>query len=282
MAIRIEQPELAELFTRTAIEVSRARMMEREEERRQEREARRDAVERARQWELEKMELASRQDFEREMKAKAWDLEKMEISSRLDFEREERKRQRELDKIDAALEQIDKEVESGKITEEQADPLRFSTRMKKWEIDVPISLIKPPTERAPFGIAPWYLSPEYKDTPEGRAAIKKALEDRGVSTRKITPSQQLAAIKVLLSEELQEPTWLERLIPGGKGALTEEEEYYRGVLQDIAKGVSNIPEGIISPGLPEPKSQEEYDMIPAGERYIDSGGNIRVKRLGQP
>ena len=53
-------------------------------------------------------------DIEAERRARAWQIEKMELASRLDFEREERERIRKLDEIDNKLRQLDKEKEQGK------------------------------------------------------------------------------------------------------------------------------------------------------------------------
>lgn len=189
-------------------------------------------------------------DLQASMRSQQWEVEKMEVRSRVDFEREERERMRKLDSIDNALRQIDKEVESGRITNKQADNLRFYQEMKRYGAAPPVSLIQPPREER---------------------------------ERYVSPTQRMAAYKQLQTEELREPTWLERLLPGGKGELTEEELFYREMFEKTARGQTNIPtpsgvpSGTISQGLPQPKTQLEYNAIPSGENYIDSSGNIRTK-----
>jgi len=188
-------------------------------------------------------------DLQAAMRSQQWEVEKMEIRSRLDFEREEKERMRRLDDADNALQQIDREVESGRITNKQADNLKFYQEMKRYGAAPPVSLIQPP---------------------------------RKERERYISPSQRMAAYKALQTEELREPTWLERLLPGGKEPLTEEEQYYRELFQATARGVptgtsAGIPTGTISQGLPQPKTQQEYNAIPSGSQYIDSTGNIRTK-----
>lgn len=103
----------------------------------------------AQQMEHEKEMAAFRAqlDLDAAKRSQMWAVEKMEIRSRLDFEREEGERVKKLDSIDNALRQIDKEVESGRITEEQAAPIRFSYEMKRHGATPAVSLIRPPTEK---------------------------------------------------------------------------------------------------------------------------------------
>lgn len=55
---------------------------------------------------LEKEKRNLQWEFEAEQRARAWQIEKLGIISRLDFEREEKERQRKLNEIDAARKQI--------------------------------------------------------------------------------------------------------------------------------------------------------------------------------
>lgn len=210
----------------------------------------------AQQQEHEKQMTAFRAqlDLQASMRSQQWEVEKMEIRSRLDFEREEKERMRRLDDIDSALRQIDREVESGRITEVQANTLKFNQEMKRYGTAPPVSLIKPPAEER---------------------------------ERYISPSQRMAAYKALQTKELREPTWLERLLPGGKGELTEEEQYYRELFEQTARGepatptgtqgVTGIPSGTISSGSPIVRNDADFDALPSGAEFIDPQGNKRRK-----
>lgn len=117
------------------------------------------AQERAMAFELEKMEMRSRQDFEQELRmrqfdyekfnrAKEWEMEKMEIASRLDFEREEKDRQRKIDNADNAIEAIQKKITAG---EYSADDKRIQNFLLYYEMEklgadapTPTSFIQPP------------------------------------------------------------------------------------------------------------------------------------------
>ena len=71
-----------------------------------------EAEERAKMWELTKMELSSQQQYahearmkqvelDKEARAHEWVIEKAEIASRMDFQRQEEERQRKLSELDA-------------------------------------------------------------------------------------------------------------------------------------------------------------------------------------
>jgi len=208
----------------------------------------------ARQIEHERKMTAFRAeiDLQAAMRSQQWEVEKMEIRSRLDFEREEKERMRRLDDADNALRQIDREVEAGRITEVQANALRFSQEMKKYGAAPPVSLIQPPREER---------------------------------ERYISPSQRMAAYKALQTEELREPTAWEKFLPtwlGGKEELTEEEQFYREMFEKTAKGIPlgaapSIPTGTISSGLPIVRNDADFDALPSGAEFIDPQGNKRRK-----
>lgn len=179
-------------------------------------------------------------DLQASMRSQQWELEKMEIRSRVDFEREERERVRNLDSIDNALRQIDKEVESGRYDEnsERIQNLRFYYKMKRQGTAPPVSLIQPPREER---------------------------------ERYISPAQRMAAYKQLQTEELREPTWLERLLPGGKGELTEEELFYREMFEKTARGepAGTITSPITTDTDIEPTSETEFYGIVSRLKAID-------------
>jgi len=188
-------------------------------------------------------------DLQMQERAKAWEIEKMELRSRMDFQREEQKRQRKIDDAENAIRQLEKEIQAGKFDE---DDLQIKNLMLYYELQSqfpdrapPTGLIKPPVERA---------------------------------EKVVSPTQRISAMRALREEEYQEPTWLERKLPWGKEPLSPEIEAEKEILQSIVSGEYTAPARVISPGLPEPKTQQEYDMIPSGSQYIDSNGNVRTKR----
>ncbi len=95
--------------------------------------ARRVAEDRAMKWELEKMELRSKQSFaqelrreqfsyDRENRAEEWAIEKMTIASRLDFAASEKERTRELEEIAAERRRLQKATNPSTGTVKKNDP----------------------------------------------------------------------------------------------------------------------------------------------------------------
>jgi len=252
MAIRIQQAGLPELYAKAATlagQAQRARELEQQAIRRQEqiqsiqaqRESQQIALEQQRNMRL----LDAQLDLEMYERSKRWEIDKMQLRSQVDFQREEQQRQRKLDSIDSALQQIDKEVLAGRMTEQEAYPIKLKYEIEKMGVDVPVSLVRPPAERA---------------------------------EKVVSPTQRISAMRALREEEYREPTWLEKFLPGGKGELSPEIQEEKQILQSIVKGEYTAPTGTISSGLPEPKTKVEYDRIPSGSQYIDSEGNVRIKR----
>lgn len=181
-------------------------------------------------------------DLQAAMRSQEWEMEKMEVRSRLDFERSEKERIRKLDDVDNALRQIDREVEAGRITEVQANALKFRQEMKKYGAAPPVSLIQPPTEE-----------------------------------REVSLAQQMSAIKYLRKEEFKEPTGWEKFLHEttfgayGKEELTEDEKFYREMFEQTARG---IPSGTIS----SPAVQVPTGAFKIGQE-IERGG-IKYKVVG--
>ncbi|MFZ2095968.1 MAG: hypothetical protein WAV05_04945, partial [Anaerolineales bacterium] len=121
-----------------------------------------------RQMELEYNAMLRKQDIAIDLqmheRAKLWEIEKMEMASRMDFAREEQSRQRKLDSIDSALQQIDKEVLAGRMTEQEAYPIKLKYEFSKSNIDVPTSLLPGGAEER-YGVEPWWR--QLKNAPEG-------------------------------------------------------------------------------------------------------------------
>ncbi len=104
--------------------------------------AREASEQRAMQWEVDKMQFRSQQDFEQELRrnqfsydrenrAQEWDIEKAEIASRMDFERDEKERQTRLDRIASSRGEIDRKVERGDATEKQMELFRLNLDLEE-------------------------------------------------------------------------------------------------------------------------------------------------------
>lgn len=231
MAIEIQQPGLAGLYGAAAVISKR----EVEARRKQEEQARKEEIRMQQEFQRSTKMLDAQLDLEMYERSKRWEIDKMELRSRLDFEREEKERVRKLDDIDNALRQIDKEVESGRMSEEQAQPLRFTYEMKKLGIDTPISLIRPPTEE--------------KITPTKRTDID-------------------AAIKFLREYEEKKRKAAKFYHPLAPEPTAEEEaaaEFYRGIIGDITP---TAPPGIDEINI-EPSSEAEFYSTVSKLKAID-------------
>lgn len=84
-------------------------------------------------------------DLQMQERAKMWEIEKMELRSRMDFEREEKRRQRKLDEKQARLDALEKAQEAGTISKKdyEAAYLRVIT-------GVPFGLERQLTEQQKF------------------------------------------------------------------------------------------------------------------------------------
>lgn len=179
MAIRIEQPGLAGLYGAAAV----LSKQEAEARRAQEQAARRQDIQEQRQYQQNVKLLDTQLDLEMYERSKRWEIDKMELRSQMDFQREEQLRQRKMDSIDSAIQQIDKEVLAGRMTEQEAKPIKLKYEMEKMGIDIPISLL-PGREREEAGL-PWYMREAYKEFPEAQAIRERMI------TGKVDPTQQL-------------------------------------------------------------------------------------------
>lgn len=186
-------------------------------------------------------------DLQMQERAKLWEIDKMELRSRLDFEREEKKRQRVLDEYDAAIKYIN---DSDLFDEQQKEGLIFKAGMKLLNQNI--------------------------------TGADKIIFPTEPTQRQVTPTQRVSAMKKLREEEaFQEPTRWQKFVPeilGGRPSeLSPEILAEKELLESIAAGQYEPPAGTISPDLPKPTTQAEYDSIPRGSQYMDSKGNVRTK-----
>jgi len=103
-------------------------------------------------------------DLQMQERAKLWEIDKMQLRSQIDFQREEQLRQRKLDSIDSAMQQVDKEVLAGRITEQEAYPIKQKLELSKVGVSVPVSAF-PGDEEDEYGVRPYWM--RGRDAPEG-------------------------------------------------------------------------------------------------------------------
>lgn len=103
-------------------------------------------------------------DLQMQERAKLWEIDKMQLRSQIDFQREEQKRQRKLDSIDSALQQIDKEVLAGRITEQEAYPIKQKLELSKSGVNISVSAF-PGDEEDRYGVRPYWMRGQ--EAPEG-------------------------------------------------------------------------------------------------------------------
>lgn len=104
-------------------------------------------------------------DLQMNERAKLWEIQKMELRSQIDFQREEQQRQRKLDSLDSAIQQIDKEVLAGRITEKEAYPIKQKLEISKTGVSVPISAFQDDEDEDKFGVQPYWM--RGREAPEG-------------------------------------------------------------------------------------------------------------------
>ncbi len=217
------------------------------------------------QYDMSVREMQMEMSLEAERRARAWQIEKMEIASRLDFEREERDRQRRLESIDNKLRQLEKEKDEGRFS---ADDRAYSNAVAYWESQKTFveTGIRPPKGGKQYGVEPYWM--EYKQAPEGtpeRQLYESKLEQQvsGVRTGTLPWYLDPRYIRSTAAEE-------ER---ANRGIFLDPEDI------DEFLGMGRGGEAIKAPitDLPRPKSRAEYDALPKGTRYIDPEGNVRTK-----
>lgn len=205
-------------------------------------------------------------DLQMSERSKLWEIEKMELRSRLDFEREEKERIRKLDSIDSALQQIDKEVLAGRLTEQEAYPIKLKYQMNKMGVDTPISLLPPGDEEERFGVQPYWM--RGRDAPEGTP--ERQLYDAKME-------QQISGVRAGTVPYYLDPTFIStypeaaRQSQEARGIFLSDEEF-----SDLMRGITPT-ESMPIPELPTITSDVEYDALPSGTEFIDPEGNRRRK-----
>jgi len=171
MPIEIQQKGMAQLYGAAAV-VSKA---EKEAQRKQD-------IQMQQQYQQDMKVLDAQLDLEMYERSKRWEIDKMQLRSQMDFQREEQQRQRKLDSADSAIQQIDKEVLAGRITEQEAYPIKQKLELNKLGVNVPISAF-PGEGEDRYGVRPYYTDPEFeRDFPELAEAKRRDVTEGRVGT----------------------------------------------------------------------------------------------------
>jgi hypothetical protein len=103
-------------------------------------------------------------DLEMRERAKVWELDKMQLRSQMDFQREEADRQRKLTNIDNKLTQLEKEKDSGRFS---ADETAYANAVSYWQAqkDFIETGVRPPAAQKQFGVQPHWM--RGRDAPVG-------------------------------------------------------------------------------------------------------------------
>ena len=163
MGITIQQPGATEAAAAAGTAIGKGQRAKEDRasaERKQAQTAQRAAQQKAQQvamdWELQKMQMRSQQEFEQELadkqwdyerfnRAKAWDIEKMELTSRMDFQQEEQERIRELGRIGNQILAVKKAKEDGQFTgrEFEYENMLFNLEQQQFGIKNPSKTLDP-------------------------------------------------------------------------------------------------------------------------------------------
>lgn len=106
-------------------------------------------------------------DLQMNERAKLWEIDKMQLRSQMDFQREEQQRQRKLDGYDNIDTQLDKEISAGRVSEKDDGVrlLRLKNDLARQGMNVSINELRQLQEGEKTGVSPWWMAG--KDAPEG-------------------------------------------------------------------------------------------------------------------
>lgn len=221
-------------------------------------------------------------DLQMQERAKLWEIDKMQLRSQMDFQREEQQRQRKMDSIDSAIQQIDKEVLAGRITEQEAYPIKQKLELSKTGVSVPVSAF-PGDEEDRYGVRPYWMrgreAPE--GTPERRlyeAKMAEGISGERMGTRPYYFDPSFLSTYPEAARQAQE----------ARGIFLSDEEFNamaRGETTELPLGDKALDVGVRA-DQPElnfmdygkeaevvtVSSDAEYDALPSGTEFIDQGG----------
>lgn len=285
MGVTIQQKGLAQLYGRAATlagQAQRARELEQRAIRQQEQLRSIEAQKEAQQMQVEQQRsmrmLDAQLDLEMYERSKRWEIDKMQLRSQVDFQREEQSRQRKLDSYDNALTQIDKEVQAGTMTEKEAEPYKLKINLNKQGVNVSVSELRQGQDEDRFGVDPYWM--RGKDAPEGTP-------ERQLYESKL--QQEISGQRAGTIPYYLEPSFIStypeaaRQAQESRGIFLSDEEF-----ESLKAETPNIPlankqldigvrtegeaeRGIVE-GLPVVASDADYDALPSGTEFTDQGG----------
>ena len=207
-------------------------------------------------------------DLQMQERAKIWEIEKMQLRSQIDFQREEQLRQRKQDSIDSALQQIDKEVLDGRMTEQEAYPIKQKLELNKLGVNVPVSAF-PGDEEDRYGVQPYWMrgreAPE--GTPERQLYEAKMAEQISGERRGVVPYYL-------------DPTFIStypeaaRQAQEARGIFLSDEEFesLKGEATELPLGGKQLNVGI------QTGVQKVLDAATARQILIEAGGDKGAAR----
>ncbi|KKN73143.1 hypothetical protein LCGC14_0404520 [marine sediment metagenome] len=230
-------------------------------------------------------------DLEMQQRARMWEVDKMELRSQIDFQREEQLRQRKLDSYDNVDTQLDKEVQSGRMTEKDAEPYRLKNDLARQGMNISVSEItRQQKGDEQFGIPPYweeYFGEDYEGTTERQFAEAKrrdVIEGRtGTIPIHLDPNwlranrsiaMQVLESRGILLEEDEIDTWIESASRGETELPLGDKQLDIGVRVQPENQLSGTEE---TTGLPEPSTLAEANALPKGTRFKAPDGTIRIR-----
>ena len=282
MAISIQQKGLAQLYGRAATlagQSQRARELEQRAIRQQEQLRSIEAQKEAQQMQVEQQRsmrmLDAQLDLERYERARRWDIDKMELRSQMDFQREEQQRQRKLDSYDNIDAQLDKEVLAGNISEGDVELYRFKNNLARQGMNISISELRQQQDEDRFGVDPYWM--RGRDAPEGtpERQLYEAKMAEGISGERagtIPWDMSPKYIRTAVAEQsrfargiMLEPEEIEAFARTPEAPLMDKQ-------LDIGVRVEGEAERDIVEGLPVVISDADYDALPSGTEFTDQSG----------
>ncbi len=124
-------------------------------------------------------------DLQMQERAKLWEIQKMELRSQVDFQREEQQRQRKLDGYDNVDAELDKQIQAGQMNEEEAKSFRIKNDLARQGMNVSISDIRrlqeEEKEEERYGVQPyWMRGQEAQEGTPGRQLYEAKMAE-GIS-----------------------------------------------------------------------------------------------------
>ena len=275
MGIRREQPGAAKAAATAGVAVGKAERAkedraraEREQARADQEAAQRAAQQKAMEFELFKMEQRSMQDFQQELRdkqyrfdeintAKEWDIEKKRRHSEIDFEIEEKERLRQKQEISNKRAAIEKDIASGKSTKEEHELALFNLDRDEYAIDVGAARGAPLTQMPGDQGIEARAQGRYEMAQEAAGRAKKTAQRAQEAHEArmmdgISFAEKRAAEKYL--SEHPEANWLEKLLPGGKGPLSDQTKKLKAEAEQILTETSIV-------NAPTPQSRAEFEIM---------------------